>query len=73
MSTKPIREALEWLPEMASRMPTDSTKQAVTDEYAAALEAVRTIEEMAKSIVSNGGRRGLSDSMLLDSIAKEAP
>lgn len=78
MSTKPIREALEMLRHERSTQHYESMLKH-DDAYTAALEAVRAIEEMARSIVHNGGadsliKDGYDMSVeLLESIAKEAP
>lgn len=69
MSTKPIREVLEWVGRG------DYDREALD----AALEAVRAIEEMARRVVNEGGayvlrQDGYDRSVdLLESIAKEAP
>lgn len=63
MSTKPIREALELI---------NTELRRDQEAYAAALEAVRAIEEMARRF-SESREMGTADYDVLDDIAKEAP
>jgi hypothetical protein len=79
MSTKPIREALTKLKRAADLSAPNEGSTKHDEAYAAALEAVRAIEEMARSIVNGNGTAVLRNNdydtsvSLLESIAKEAP
>lgn len=72
MSTRPIREALELL-EMFS-----GDEKRAREAYDAAMEAVRAIENMAKTLAIQKTQDIRADGMtnaaaMLESIAKEAP
>lgn len=76
MSTKPIREALENYNRrlMMSPLPSEPFRKAESDAYAAAIEAVRAIEEMARVLLRKDVTGAMDDARsLLESIAKEAP
>lgn len=76
MSTKPIREALERLKDAVDLCAPSEEVDDCDDAYAAALEAVRAIEEMARVIIDSGRLDTApmrKEKNLLESIAKEAP
>ncbi len=67
MSTKPIRRALARL---------NFAEAGVKEQYDAAMDAVRAIEEMARKILDSDNHHGgvqHPERVLLESIAKEAP
>lgn len=78
MSTKPIREALNTTQNLIDNAPSHWSTVAAQESLDAALEAVRAIEEMARTYVSDDFKDDHNERLnrskrLLESIAKEAP